>query len=134
MRLTLETDPESVKRYRHVKPARGFGVRTCGVKLTGTARACTRARHHRGPHVAHGSLGKVLAVWDADTAAVSRPRARPTAGGARELREAEEPAGPLDLLRKVFARIDLSVEAVAFIILFIALVAFVIDWLLMIVG
>jgi len=134
MRLTVETDPESVKRYRHVKPARGLGVRTCGAKLTGSARACTLARHHRGPHVSHGSLGKVLAVWDADTAAISRPRPRPTGGSAREVREGGELAGPYALLRRVFARIDLSVEAVAFIVLFVALVAFVIEWLLMIVG
>lgn len=134
MRLTVETDPESIKRYGHVKPARGIGVRTCGAKLPGTARACTLARHHRGPHVAHGALGRVLAVWDPERGAVARARTNPTKGSARDVREAGDPAGPGELVRRVLARVDLSVEGFALIVLFVALVAFVIHWLLMIVG
>lgn len=134
MRLTVETDPESIKRYRHVKRVRGLGARACGAKLPGTARACTLARQHRGPHVAHGRLSRVVAVWDVEAEAVARPRARPTAGSAREVRKAREPGGPVELLREAFTRLDLSVEGVALFVLFVALVAFVIDWLLMIVG
>jgi hypothetical protein len=133
MRLTVETDPESIKRYRHVKPARGFGVRSCTAKFPGTARACTLPRRHRGPHVAHGRLGKILAVWDSGTEVTAARGSKPAAGSTRSVRENSKAVGLVGVLRGVAARVDLSMEGIALLVLFIALVGFVIDWLLMII-
>ena len=64
MRLTAERDPETIKRYGHIKPARGWGVHVCSARCPGTTRTCTLEAGHRGPHVAHGAFRKVVAVWD----------------------------------------------------------------------
>ena len=66
MRLTREEHPEAIKRYGHIKRARGWRVRPCAAKCPGTTRTCTRGEGHRGPHVAHGAFRKVVAVWDSD--------------------------------------------------------------------
>lgn len=64
MRLTAAEHPVSIERYRQVKPARGPLARRCARRCPGTEDTCTLQKGHRGPHVAHGSFGKVLAVWD----------------------------------------------------------------------
>ncbi len=134
MRLTVENDPESVKRYRHTKPARGFGVRPCSARFTGTTRTCTLPKRHRGPHVAHGRLGRVLAVWDGGVEVTATGASKPTVGSTRSVRERNKAVGLLDVVRGVVERIDVSVEGIALLVLFGALVVFVIDWLLMIIG
>ena len=65
MKLTVEEHPDRIKRYSHMKPAPAWGGRRCGGVFPGTARLCTLAKGHRGPHVHHGALGRVKAVWDA---------------------------------------------------------------------
>lgn len=133
MRLTVENDAESIKRYRHVKPARGFRVRPCSASFPGAARTCTLPRGHRGPHVAHGRLGKILAVWDSGSDVVARPTPTPALSAVRSVRENSRAVGLADLVRGIVARIDLSIEGVALLILFVAMVGFVIEWLLLII-
>jgi hypothetical protein len=134
MRLTLESDPESVKRYGHLKPVRGFGARPCSTRFPGSGRACTLARGHGGPHVAHGRLGKVLAVWDAAADVVPTRAARPAPGSTGNVREDSRAVAILDRVRAVVAYVDVSVEGILLLVLFLAMVGFVIDWLFMIVG
>lgn len=64
LRITVEEQPESIKRYSHIKRIRGVGVKRCGARLDRTRTVCTRELGHNGPHVAHGLLSRVIAVWD----------------------------------------------------------------------
>jgi len=64
MRLIREEHREEIKKYEHIKPAPTFGPVRCFARLPGTARTCTLAEGHSGPHVAHGMFKKVMAVWD----------------------------------------------------------------------
>lgn len=64
MKLTVEENPETIKRYSHIRPAPPWRAARCSVTCPGTTRACTLEKGHRGPHVAHGRFGKVVAVWD----------------------------------------------------------------------
>lgn len=65
MRLTVEENPETIKRYGHLRPASRWGSVRCGVRCPGTSRSCTLEKGHRGPHAAHGMFKRVVAVWDA---------------------------------------------------------------------
>ena len=65
MKLTIEENRETIKRYGHIKPAPMWGSVRCSAKCPGAARNCTLEEGHRGPHVAHGMFKKVVAVWDA---------------------------------------------------------------------
>ncbi|MBT8337109.1 MAG: hypothetical protein KJO11_10925 [Gemmatimonadetes bacterium] len=136
MRLTIESDPQTIRRYEHVRPARGWGVERCGVMCTGVERACTRALGHTGPHVAHGRLGRVRAVWDADAATRARPEARSRVveaarqGGLPSRRS----GGALRaLVRWATDRVS-SVEDLAMLILFLAFLGFAVDWFLRMLG
>jgi hypothetical protein len=65
MRLTLEDNPESLKRYGHLRPARAGGLeQLCHDRCPGTRHRCSREKGHREPHVAFGLFRKVVAVWD----------------------------------------------------------------------
>ena len=72
MKLTARDNPETIKRYGHVRKARGWNVRRCARRCPDTPHKCTLHDGHRGPHVAHGLLGRVVAVWDRGT---QEPRA-----------------------------------------------------------
>ncbi len=138
MRLTARDNPETIKRYAHVRPARIWEGRKCGVKCPGIVRTCTRKRGHRGPHVAHGFLGKVEAAWDSGPAA-SPARAGGvgslTAGDrARHRLRKRKPLGMLETLAVRVRSVVSSPEDVAFIALFIIMVWFAVDTALRILG
>lgn len=136
VRLTIEQDPQSIKRYGHLKPARGLGVRACSVRCPGSTRACTLGVGHRGPHVAHGRLGKVLAVWDgAPEPARSEVTVQRAVGAmARRSERGVKPVGALGALWARLVGLNLSVEEMALFVLFVAMVGFVIHWLSLIIG
>ncbi len=136
MRLTVEEHREAIKRYAHVKPARGRGRRRCAARLPGTARTCTCEKAHRGPHVAHGPLGRVVAVWDwgsapRPTAVTKRALTAPTRRGGGTRRPiglpTRSPVGVLKTLRSLAVRLMSSADEIVFIILFLVLVKFAID-------
>lgn len=136
MRLTVEDNPETIKRYGHIKPARGRRTGSCSTRCPGTARHCTLAKAHRGPHVAHGWFNRVVAVWDAGTGAqavertvtgTSRSRAR---SDVRPMR----PVGVREALWRLVVRSISSAEEIALLIFFLVLVWFAIDWLRLIMG
>lgn len=64
MRFTKKEHPEQVKQYGHIEPAPVFGPLRCFARCPGTHLTCTLSKRHNGPHVAHGSLKEVTAVWD----------------------------------------------------------------------
>ncbi len=136
MRLTIEEDRETIKRYGHVRPARGLGVHSCSAKCPGGSRACTLERGHRGPHVAHGMFRRVVAVWDERTAVQRSPenvkRSAKTMG-PRAIHRAERPSGVLEALGRGIARLTDSIEEIALILFFLGMTGFVIEWVIMIV-
>jgi hypothetical protein len=136
VKLTIEGDRETIKRYAHVKPARGWGVHPCGARCPGDGRKCTLEEGHRGPHVAHGSFKKVVAVWDADTgidasraSAKKVLRARPSDG----VRRAERAGGVLRAVGRRLASMTDSIEEIALIVFFLGMLGFVVEWAIMIV-
>jgi hypothetical protein len=142
MRLTLEEHREAIKRYRHVKPARGWRVSLCAARCPGLARSCTLEVGHRGPHVAHGFFRKVLAVWASDVGvptpgelpARDSRGARPRGGGPGGpigLRP-RAPVGILEALRERLVRIVSSADQIAFLIFFLAFVGFAVHWFVLI--
>ena len=138
MRLTVEEHPEAIKRYAHVKRGRGAKTRPCADPCPGTKRSCTLETGHRGPHVAHGSFGRVTAVWDS-----GRPRPEtsrsPARGGSRPKQSpkrpiglrSERPTGIIERLRDGIRTIG-SLEEIVFFVFFLAFVGFAIHWLLLI--
>jgi hypothetical protein len=133
MRITAEDHPDTIKRYAHVKRApstKGF----CAVALPESARTCSLGKSHRGPHVAHGLFGRVVAVWDLGH------RARPPAKTARPNSEARarrslrvrKPIGKLADLRELVTHAIGSVQDAAFLIFFLSFVGFAIYWVLLI--
>ena len=69
MRLTIEENPEAIKRFGHIKPGPKRGAPLCAAQCPGTIRTCSLVRGHAGVHVSHGRFGKVQAVWDKKTKA-----------------------------------------------------------------
>ena len=137
MRLTAKEHPEAVKRYRHVKPARGFKVVLCSEQCPGTTANCTLEKSHRGPHVAHGGFGKILAVWDAGAEVRPSPEAaiRPIEARAGGGLRADEDIGAL--LKEAWSqavRAIGSFEELAMIVLFLLFVGFGIYWLILMMG
>ncbi|MDH3271833.1 MAG: hypothetical protein OEN56_10890 [Gemmatimonadota bacterium] len=130
MKLTAQDDPRAIQRYRHIKPARGFGVLRCGKSCPGTSRRCTLAQGHRGPHVAHGLLGRVLAVWESAARASSvRPPNPP--GGRRSpigIRRGTSDGLGASIWRAM-VRVASSAEEIALLVFLLAFVYFAIDWL-----
>lgn len=147
MRLTAETDPERIRRYDHVRPARGIGARRCDAACPGIDRSCTLAHGHRGPHVAHGRWGRVRAVWDGGDAP-ARPGSeavRRVAESARQgalstgrsrsgARPARRPRPGGGAVTRWLADRFSSVEDVAMLILLLAFLGFAVDWFLRILG
>lgn len=136
MRLTVEDNPETIKRYGHIKPARGRRTESCSTRCPGTARHCTLAKGHRGPHVAHGLFNKVVAVWDAGTGAQAAERTvtRTSQSRARSDLRTMRPVGVLEALWRLVVHTISSAEEIALLIFFLAFVWFAIDWLRLILG
>jgi hypothetical protein len=134
VKLTLEEDRGISRWYGHIKAAPVWR-RRCGRRLAGTSRTCTREANHGGPHVAHGRLRKIVAVWDGGTPE-RRPksiekRTRRTPGTGRS-------AGPLDALkalgRRIRERPQQYMEEALLLVFVLAMAGFVLDWALRILG
>jgi hypothetical protein len=144
MRLTVENDRETIKRYGHIKPA-GVLTQKCSRTCPGTARSCTREKGHRGPHVAHGSFKRILAVWESGSAATGRAGESAESGlqlrNPGRLRHRKNPEmetwRPLQWLKAVGERLMSMVsspEDLIFLVFFLAFVGFAIHWLILIAG
>ena len=133
MKLTVEHHAESLRRYRHVKPGRR-GSPLCRQLCPGTRYTCSQPRGHRGPHVAHGLLRKVVAVWDLGRASAT-PRRTDSSGSSRErpigLRS-KRPDGLLEASRNVLQHVAGSFEEFVWLAFFVAFVAFAIGGFLLI--
>lgn len=136
MRLTLEEDREAIKRYAHIRPAPVWTRTLCGAKCPGTARNCTLAPGHRGPHVAHGALRRVLAVWNERSDVVTVAKRPNTAMGPRAHREVWTGSlvGFLGATVERLFRALSSVEEAAMLILLLGFLWFAADWFLRILG
>lgn len=140
MLLTAEEHPEAIKRYAHVARAGGWGGSECSARLDGTTRSCTRQRGHSGPHVAHGSWRKILAVWDEASGrrrAASRKLAEPVARKRSPRKPVGLPVRPRELVQVIrdwVAGAVASAEEIAFIVFFLAFVGFALYWLWLILG
>lgn len=133
MKLTIESDRETLKRYGHIKPARGWGVHRCSARCPGSSRRCSLERGHRGPHVAHGMFGKVVAVWDPDTAvhpSVDRLRTTLKSTSGSALRHGTE-VGPLQALRRRLASLTDSLGEIGLAVVFLAMVGGFLYWLIL---
>ncbi len=134
MRLTREENPETIRRYGHIKPARGWRTTRCLRRCPGTTHTCTLVRGHRGPHVAHGLFSKVVAAWDSGSSpqgtreVVTQHAKRPIG-----LRDGDS-VGPLEAIKELVVRLASSAEEIALLVFFIACVWFAIDWLRLILG
>ena len=137
MKLTIEDNREAMRRYGHLKPARGWRKRRCGVRLRGTTRACTLEKGHTGAHVAHGVFNRVLAVWDEGVAGRA-PEVRGTRAASALSRQDLGRGGLLEALKDLRARLVRQpghfLEEIAFLVFFLAFVGFVLDWALRILG
>jgi hypothetical protein len=144
MRLTVEDHREAIKRYSHVRPARGSKAGLCSTLCPGTRRTCTLGKGHRGPHVAHGLFKRVVAVWESETGArvskesIKRAARAKSRSGVRTGRpiglRTGRPVGILGALwERVLGTIG-SVEQIAFLVFFLAFVGFAIHWFLLILG
>lgn len=132
MRLTASKDPETIKRYAHVRPAPPWRSR-CSAACPGIARTCTLEKGHGGPHVAHGRFRKVLAVWAAgDRASRSGERARRVVRSERGSPEKGRLVSILKALRR--GVVPSSMEEALFLVLFLSFVGFAVDWILRIIG
>ena len=136
MRLTFAEDRETIRRYSHIKPARGWKTKACSKTCRGTAHTCTLAKDHRGPHVAHGLFKKVVAVWYSGTEAQAPGEAVSRASGARARsgRRNRRQVGTLEALRGHFVSTISSLDELVFLIFFLAFVGFAIHWFLLILG
>ena len=135
MKLTREENREALKRYAHVKPAR-WGRRRCSTWLSGSSRSCTLGTGHSGPHVAHGTFNRILAVWDQGGASNVPEPVRP--GPSPTVRPPFRWSGPVEALRafggRVLRRPAHFIEEAVFLVFFAAMIGFVIDWALRIMG
>ena len=132
MKLTIEDNPETIKRYSHIRPAFVLGSIRCSAWCPGTSRNCTLKKGHKGPHVAHGLFRNVVAVWDekskfrrfelSETREVAEVRAGD--GRARRLLPI------LASLRGRIVRRTPSIEEVVFLVFALGMVWFAIDWAL----
>lgn len=132
MKLTVEHDRETLKRYRHTRPARGWGVRRCGARCPGSARTCTLEAGHRGPHISHGLFGKVVAVWDSEgmgvTASVARLRTTLATGTGGRLRKKSTEGTAAAIWHRVAGAMD-SLPEIAFLTFLAVFLGAVAYWL-----
>jgi hypothetical protein len=142
VKLTRRTYPEAIKRYDHIRPARVSEGDRCAVACPGTLGRCSLAKGHTGPHVAHGHFARVVAVWGSDRTGQESGRAPSGTpvparrGGTKRpigLR-AKKPAGIRETLWERVREAISSADEFIFLLLFVAFVAFVIHWALLILG
>lgn len=141
MKLVAKDRPAGLDRYRHIKPARGWRVTRCGHVCPGTSYSCTRERGHRGPHVAHGLLGRLRAVWDLPAVRSGEPSRTPApSSGMRRRRgqpiglRPERSKSLLERAGRALKFLDDHGEEIALIVFFLAFVWFALDWLTIILG
>jgi hypothetical protein len=139
MRLTVEENPETIKRYAHVRPAPAWAGPRCALTCPGTSRGCTLKKGHTGPHVAHGAFKRVVAVWGGGAKIrksrekIQRPEGHRVPGDSWN-------AGPLNVLHLMrwvgyrLLRKAPSVEEAFLLVLALAMAGFAIDWALRILG
>ncbi len=131
MKLTIEHDRATIRRYGHLRPAKGWGVRRCGARCPGSSRTCTLEAGHRGPHVAHGLFRRVVAVWDSGGAevAASTDRLRKTlASGTGASIRRGRPEGVLTALWHRVTNAARSLEELSWIVLFVVFLGWVFYW------
>ena len=143
MRLTVEEHRQAVRRYGHIKPARSRAGR-CRAGCPGTARKCTLAMGHTGPHVAHGWFRRVVAVWDSGAKAHSSRSPKTSASEdmapSRSPRRqpiglpADRPQGVLKPIWKRVLEVVPSVDTLVFLVLFLGFVGFAVQWFLLMFG
>jgi hypothetical protein len=112
MRLTVEENREALRRYGHIRPA-ARGAARCSARCPGATRTCTQESGHRGPHVSHGRLRKVV---------------------RGDLRRTGFLAAVKGLLGRLVRRPQYSMEEVLLLVFALAMAGFVIDWALRILG
>jgi hypothetical protein len=150
MRLTAKDNPETIRRYGHIRPASGWGVLRCSVRLPGTSRACTLEDGHTGPHVTHGAFKRVVAVWegegraaeprkpDAKVLKAHEPDAKVRKARAAVARTGFGDRGPIATVRAFWRRLvrrpEHVMEELVFLVFTLAMVGFVIDWTLRLLG
>lgn len=120
----------ALKRYTHIKPAPAWKGR-CGRTCPRTGRSCSREAGHRGPHVSHGLLRRVLAVWEGTGSASTAPPRRPSGRKPVGLRT-KGSKGLLERLGSAARFLDAHAEEIALAVFFLAFVWFALDWLLII--
>ena len=140
MRLSARDNPETIRRYQHLRRAR-WGARACGAGWPDGGRRCTREGAHRGPHAAHTRLGRVVAVWDDGAPRPSSGNFAPLDPRADQPRKSTVPATrrPVGLRSasgswltaagRRMLKMVLDIEELALFLMFIAFVYFAIDWL-----
>lgn len=136
MKLTVEENPETIKRYGHLRPAPRWGVDRCSALCPGTSRTCTLEAGHRGHHVAHGLFRRVVAVWDSGGQAQKAHRRAKRTGAA--VRRISNPGGGLAAAIRAFwgrlRRRPPSLEGAFLFVLAVSMVVFALDWALRILG
>jgi len=136
MKLTIEENRETIKRYGHIKPAPIWGVVRCSARCPGNSRACTLEEGHRGHHVAHGLFQRVVAVWDSGGQALKAHQKAKRAGGD-VARTGSRDRGPVSKWGGAWDRIVQwapSLEGMFLFILAVSMVGFALDWALRIIG
>ena len=136
MKLTIEENRERIKRFNHIKPASLWGSGRCFAKCPGVRRRCTRERGHAGPHVAHGTFRRVVAVWDTGARSLIPKKRR--RGVRPPVRQEVSQSGSLaSILGRSVGRLLRrlpSPEEGFLLLLALAMVVFAIDWALRILG
>ncbi len=94
MRLTADENRDAIKRYSHLRPARGSQSR-CSALCPGTRYLCTLEMGHRGPHASHGALKRIKAVWDSGSSErlAEASASRATGGATRRPSRTGSPVG-----------------------------------------
>ncbi len=136
MKLTVKENPETIKRYGHIKPAPRWGAVRCSAKCPGTLSTCTLKKGHSGRHVTHGRFRSVVAVWDEGIELrSSEARAKRAVGAiARNGPRDGGLVAVVGVFRRRVMRRAPSLEEVFLLILALSMVGFAIDWALRILG
>lgn len=136
MILTVEKNPETIRRYSHIRPAPFWGSSRCHARCPANARTCTLGKAHTGPHVAHGKFRRVLAVWQGRGTGVM-PAKRPTKAVQAKAPAKIRPPGLAAAMKTFRTRVlakTPSLEEAFLLILAVSMVGFAIDWALRILG
>jgi hypothetical protein len=132
MKLTVEDNRETIKRYAHLKPAPAWGSNRCGAACPGSPRTCTLEGGHRGPHVAHGLFRRVVAVWD--SGARTRTSDDRSKGLVRAASRNDAAQGGLVAALRTFRAVVPSMETGIYLFFFLIMVGFGLYFVLLILG